>query len=202
MKEIIKILAEEHNGINLFWNNFHKVDEGVYRSAQILPWRLKKIIKKYNIKTIINLRGKNNYLYKREKEICEDMGVEYIELPIASRTLPKIEKMEKLKEILFDKSKRPILFHCKAGADRSGFVATFYRIIKGESPKEAIKKELRLRYGYISLSKAGRIKEFFSKYTGKKDFLEWAKDNRDKIQSSFSENPFIDFIYEKILRRE
>jgi protein tyrosine/serine phosphatase len=202
MREIFKILTEEHNVINLFWNNFHKVDEGVYRSAQILPWRLKKIIKKYKIKTIINLRGKNNYLYKREKEICEDMGVEYIELPIASRTLPKIEEMEKLKEILFDKSKRPILFHCKAGADRSGFVATFYRIIKGESPKEAIKKELRLRYGYISLSKAGRIKEFFSKYTGKKDFLEWAKDNRDKIQSSFSENPFIDFIYEKILRRE
>jgi hypothetical protein len=58
MKEIIKILTEEHNAINLFWNNFHKVDEGVYRSAQILPWRLKKIIKKYNIKTIINLRGK------------------------------------------------------------------------------------------------------------------------------------------------
>ncbi|GAX86797.1 conserved hypothetical protein [Lebetimonas natsushimae] len=202
MKEIFKILSEEHNAINLFWNNFHKIDTGVYRSAQILPWRLKKLIRKHNIKTIINLRGSNNYLYKKEKEICEKLGVEYIELPISSRTLPKIEEMQKLKNILFDKNKRPILFHCKAGADRSGFVATFYRIIKGENPKEAIKKELKLKYGFIALSKAGRIKEFFSKYDGKKDFLEWAKENRDKIQENFSENPFIDFVYEKILRRE
>jgi protein tyrosine/serine phosphatase len=110
--------------------------------------------------------------------------------------------MEKLKEILLDKNKKPILFHCKAGADRTGFVATFYHIINGKSPKEAIKKELKLRYGYISLSKAGRVKEFFLKYDGEKDFLEWAKENRDKIQANFSENPFIDFIYEKILRRE
>jgi protein tyrosine/serine phosphatase len=202
MREIFKILTEEHNVINLFWNNFHKVDEGVYRSAQILPWRLKKIIKKYNIKTIINLRGKKNYLYKKEKEICEKMGVEYIELQISSRILPKLGEMEKLKEILLDKNKKPILFHCKAGADRTGFVATFYHIINGKSPKEAIKKELKLRYGYISLSKAGRVKEFFLKYDGEKDFLEWAKENRDKIQANFSENPFIDFIYEKILRRE
>jgi protein tyrosine/serine phosphatase len=202
MREVIKILMEEHNVINLFWSNFHKVDEGIYRSAQILPWRLKKIIKKYGIKTVINLRGKKNYLYKKEKEICEKMGVEYIEISISSRTLPTIEEMEKLKKILLDKSKRPILFHCKAGADRTGFVATFYHIINGKSPKEAIKKELKLRYGYISLSKAGRIKEFFSKYDGKKDFLKWAKENRDKIQKGFSENPFVDFIYEKILRRE
>ena len=64
ISEIIKILSEEHNLLNLFWFNFHKVDDGVYRSAQLMPWRLKKIIKKYNIKTVINLRGNNkNYLY-------------------------------------------------------------------------------------------------------------------------------------------
>ena len=202
MREIIKIITEEHNFINLFWSNFHKVDKGVYRSAQMLPWRLKKIIKKYKIKTIINLRGSNNYLYKKEKEICEKLNVEYIELPISSRTLPEIEEMQKLKEILFSENKKPILFHCKAGADRSGFVAVFYRILKGENPKEAVRKELKLRYAYISLSKAGRIKEFFLKYDKSKDFLKWAKENRDKIQANFSENPFIDFIYEKILRRE
>jgi protein tyrosine/serine phosphatase len=202
MKEFFKIIKEEHNAINLFWNNFHKVDDGVYRSAQILPWRLKKIIKKYNIKTIINLRGKKNYLYKKEKEICEELGVIYIEFQISSRILPTVEKMQELKELLLN-SKKPILFHCKAGADRTGFVATFYRIvIKNENPKKAIKKELKLKRGFVSVSKAGRVKEFFLKYDGKKDFLKWAKENRDKIQYEFSENPFVDFVYEKILRRE
>ena len=201
MKEVIKILKEEHNFINLFWNNLHKVDENVYRSAQMLPWRLEKVIKKYNIKTIINLRGKKNYLYEKEKEICEKLGVEYIEFPISSRTLPTISEFKKLKELLLN-SKKPILFHCKAGADRSGFVAVFYRILKGEDAKSAIQKELKLRYGYIALSKAGRVKEFFSKYDKNEDFIKWAEKNRDKIQNNFSENPFVDFIYEKILRRE
>jgi protein tyrosine/serine phosphatase len=202
IKEVIKILIEEHNSINLFWNNFHKVDDGIYRSAQILPWKLKKIIKKNNIKTIINLRGKNNYLYKKEKEIAEQMGVEYIEISISSRTLPKIEEVKKLKDILLNENKKPILFHCKAGADRTGFVAVLYGVLKGKDVKSVIKKELRLKYGFIALSKAGRVKEFFSKYDNKQDFIEWARENRDKIQNNFSENPFIDFIYEKVLRRE
>ena len=99
-------------------------------------------------------------------------------------------------------AKKPLLFHCKAGADRTGFVAVLWHILQGRDVKWAVRKELKLSKGYISLSKAGRVKEMFLKYNNEGDFLKWYKENRDKIQESFSENPFIDFIYEKILRRE
>ena len=201
IQEIVKILTEEHNFINLFWINFHKVDTNVYRSAQLTPWNLKKIIKQYNIKTIINLRGKKNYLYKVEEQICNEMGVNYILFPISSRKLADYETLKKLKTILLE-SEKPLLFHCKAGADRTGFTATFYHILNGKTAKEAVEKELKLKYGYLSLSKAGRVKQFFLNYDNKTDFIEWAKTNRDKIQNNFTETPFIDFIYEKILRRE
>ena len=203
MREFFKIVTEEHNFINLFWTNFHKVDEGVYRSAQLTPWKLKKLIKKYNIKTIINLRGNNkNYLYKKEKEICEKMRVKYIPFQISSRNLPKDYEIKELIEI-FKNEKKPILFHCKAGADRTGMVATMYHIINGKSKKEAIKKELKLRYGYLSLSKAGRIKKMFELYDENECFFSWFKKNQNFLEKvTFKANPFVDFIFEKLLKRE
>ena len=203
MREFLKIITEEHNFINLFWTNFSKVDEGVYRSAQLTPWKLKKIIKKYGIKTIVNLRGTHkNYLYQKEKEICEKMGVKYIPFQISSRNLPKDYEIEELINI-FKNEKRPILFHCKAGADRTGMVATLYHIINGMKKKEAIQKELKLRYGYLSLSKAGRIRKMFELYNEEEDFLDWFRKNQHFLENvTYKTNPLVDFIFEKILKRE
>jgi len=203
LNEFFKIITEEHNFINLFWTNFQKVDDGVYRSAQLTPWKLKKLIKKYNIKTVINLRGNNkNYLYQKEREICKKMGVDYFTVSLLSRSPHKIreEELQKL-IILFKTAKKAILFHCKAGADRSGLAAVLWHIVKGKDKNEAIKKELRLKYGYLSFSKAGRIKRMFELFEGD-DFLEWFKKNKDKIEKNYESNKIIDFVYDKILKRE
>ena len=203
MREFIKIISEEHNFLSLFWFNFHKVDEGVYRSAQLTPWRFKKIIKKYGIKTVINLRGNNkNYIYKREKEICNEMGINYHTISILSRAPERIrkEELEKLINIL-KTAKKPILFHCKAGADRTGFVAVLWHILNRRDKNWAIKKELRLKYLYLSWSKAGKIKRVFELYDGKSDFVEWFDKNRNKFKE-FKSNKLGDFISDKILRKE
>jgi protein tyrosine/serine phosphatase len=203
LKEVFKILTEEHNFINLFWSNFHEVDKGVYRSAQILPWRLEKLIKKYNIKTIINLRGNNkNYLYQKEKEICEKLGVDYYTVALLSRAPERIRKKDLEKLIyLLKNAKKPILFHCKAGADRSGFVAVLWHILQGRDKNEAIKKELSLKYGYLDFSKAGKIKKVFEEYPEGEDFLEWFDKNRDKFKD-FSGSKIGNIIADKILKRE
>ena len=202
-KEFFKVVTEEHNFINLFWFNLHKVDDGVYRSAQITPWRLKKIIKKYNIKTIINLRGNNkNYIYKREKEICEELGVEYYTFSLSSR-MPEEMSKEKLNELinLLKNSKKPLLFHCKAGADRTGFVSVLWHIINGKDKNYAINKELRLKYAYLPFSKAGKIKYLFEKYNEKEDFVEWFEKNKHTFKN-FKPSKIGSFLYDKILRRE
>ena len=204
MRELAKILTEEHNFVNLFWTNLSKVDEGVYRSAQLTPWKLEKLIRKYNLKTIINLRGNNkNYMYQKAKEICKKMGVEYYTVSLLSRSPHKIRK-EELEKLIFllQNAKKPILFHCKAGADRSGFTAVLYHILNGKDKNEAIKKELRLKYGYLSFTKAGRIKKLFEMYDGKEDFLEWFVKNREVIEKSYKANKLADFLYDKILKRE
>jgi protein tyrosine/serine phosphatase len=166
------------------------------------PWRLKKIIKKYNIKTIINLRGNNkNYLYQKEAQICKEMGVEYHTVALLSRSPERIKKkeLEKLVNIL-KTAKKPLLFHCKAGADRTGFVAVLWHILNGRDKKWAIKKELSLKYMYLPWSKAGKIKRVFEMYEGG-DFVEWFDKSRDKFKE-FKSNKLADFITDRILRKE
>jgi len=204
IREFIKIIKEEHNFINLFWTNFAKVDEGIYRSAQLTPWKLVKLINKYKIKTIINLRGNNrNYMYQKEEEICKNLGVDYYKISLSSRNPHTIRRSELEKLIwIFKNAKRPILFHCKAGADRTGFSAVLWHILQGRDKNWAIKKELKFKFAYLSFTKAGRIKKLFEMYDEKEDFLEWFDKNRDLIEKSYKENRFADILYDKILKRE
>jgi len=204
VKEFIKIIKEEHNFVNLFWTNFYEVDKEVFRSAQLTPWKLKKIIKKYKIKTIINLRGNNkNYLYKKEEEICKKFEIDYYKVSLLSRNPHTIRRSELEKLIsIFKSAKKPILFHCKAGADRSGFSAVLWHILQGKNKYWAIKKELRFKYAYLSFTKAGRIKKLFEMYDESEDFLEWFDKNRDLIEKSYKTNRIFDFLYDKVLRRE
>ncbi|NPA11846.1 MAG: dual specificity protein phosphatase family protein [Epsilonproteobacteria bacterium] len=202
LKEIFKLLKEEHNLLNLFWVNFGKVDDGVYRSAQLLPWRLKKILKKHNIKTVINLRGNNkNYMYKLEKDICSNLGVEYHTISLLSRSPERIRKEELQKLIdIFNNSPKPVLFHCKAGADRTGFAAVLWHIINGGDKHQAIKKELNIKYLYLPFTKAGKIKKVFEMYD-EGDFVEWFDNNRENFKN-IKTSKLADLLYDKILKRE
>jgi len=202
LKEIFKLLKEEHNILNLFWYNFAKVDEGVYRSAQMLPWRLKKVIKKYGIKTVINLRGNNkNFLYQLEKDICNELGVDYFNVSLLSRSPEKIKKKELQKLVdIFKNGKKPLLFHCKAGADRTGFAAVLWHVLNNKDVDWAIDKELNIKYLYFSFTKAGKIKQIFKMYNGD-NFVEWFDKNRDLFKD-FKTSSFADMLYDKILKRE
>ena len=50
------MMIVDHGFLRLLYNNFHKIDDNMYRSNMPTPQRIKKY-KKLGIKTIINLRG-------------------------------------------------------------------------------------------------------------------------------------------------
>jgi protein tyrosine/serine phosphatase len=50
------MIIKDHGFLRLCYNNFHKVDENLYRSNMPTPSRIKRY-SKLGIKTIINLRG-------------------------------------------------------------------------------------------------------------------------------------------------
>ena len=204
---MLKQFFFENYFLSLIRLNFHKVDENLYRSAQPLPKQLEKLIQKHNLKSVINLRGdENSNINKKEKNICDKYGVEFITLNLKSRAVPSKEQINQIYNTLKN-IKYPALIHCKSGSDRTGLVATLYlHLIKNVDLKEALKQLNFIPYGHIKYSKAGKIDWFFENYLKQKNInlIDWVnnKMDREKLNQEFRNPTFFDFINDKLLKRE
>jgi protein tyrosine/serine phosphatase len=102
---------------------FHIVEKaGMYRGGQPTVkslWFLAKIMK---IKTVINLREDF-----KENEKLFGMTEHRILLPPRTN-IPTMEQVEDFFKIVDDPENRPILVHCKVGANRTGIMIATYRI--------------------------------------------------------------------------
>ncbi len=139
------------NGIKKIFDNFHAVETGaLYRSSQLKPSRLRKYIKKLGIKTIINLRGINpkTHWWQREKKLAKELGVNFYNIPFNAGNFSSKKNLYKLL-YLYEHAPKPILIHCRNGADRSGEAAALWILEhQGKGKREAF-KHLSIKYGYI-----------------------------------------------------
>ena len=132
----------------LFNNNFQEVVDGrIFRSAQFSGANLKKYIRKHELKTIINLRGKNKgkEWYETEKEIAANNHVELYDLGFEALTLPPVLLLDSVVETL-QRAKRPLLIHCHSGVDRTGLVSALALVIELDPPISVAKKQLPMNW--------------------------------------------------------
>lgn len=148
--------------------NLRKVlNEDVYISAQLPIKNLEKIIKKYRIKTVINLRGKNDGKdwYEKEKIFLEKNNIEFFDIKLSANEVPSRYQLN----LFFDfykKIKYPLLIHCREGNDRSYFLVYFLFKLNG--------KEIKKIYFFKK-----KIWDFFKEYKHflkEKDLIENSKD--------------------------
>ena len=128
--------------------NFHEVDPGkFYRSGQMSGDEIAEVIEEYGIKTVINLRGTSNSdWWKDEHEAVINGGAVHHNIRMKADRLPHKEDLRKLIEV-YRTAERPILVHCKHGADRAGEATTMYLMeYMGYSKKAAIKEGLSRKY--------------------------------------------------------
>jgi undecaprenyl-diphosphatase len=156
------------------YGNFHKVDKDVYRSAQLFSYNLPYYLEKYDIKSILNLRkvrkSKNKSWYKDEVAIAKKLGVLRYDHPIGDREEASIEEMDKIIQIIKDAPK-PLLIHCKAGADRTSLASALYLYaVKHEDNAE---REISVLYGHFPWlgSKTGAMDKSFEKYKKEKKYV-------------------------------
>jgi protein tyrosine phosphatase (PTP) superfamily phosphohydrolase (DUF442 family) len=204
-------MTAEHNFINLFRLNFHKISPIAYRSAQPTMSQLKRYSKKYGIKTIINLKGTNpaGAYFHFEKEKCEELGLTLVNVGIKSRGIPKPEQITQAKEI-FESVEYPIWMHCKAGADRTGIYAVLYQYFKEHIPVAQTDQLAFWPFGHIKYSKAGKVDFYFETFIRYQkehpdtEFYDWSQNiaDRDQIEKAFKSNTIANFINDYILRRE
>jgi len=135
------------------FGNFDEVIAGeYYRAAQPTPAKLAKYVKKYGIKTVLNLRGLNTKYqwYRDEIAEAERLGVKFVDFKMSARRELTDAQTEQLIAILQDVPK-PILVHCKSGSDRTGLISAIY-VYKIAGRGEALAdRQISFRYGHIGI---------------------------------------------------
>ena len=164
---------------------------------------------KFGLKTVVNLRGANESgWYYLEREACEKRDIAFVDFPVKSRDVPAPETIHAAKA-LFDRIERPVLMHCKSGADRAGLMGTLYLMLAEGLPVERATRQLSLRFGHVRQSKTGLIDAFFEAYRRDNaadpvDFLTWVDTKYDpkKVKADFHAKGWANALVDKVLGRE
>jgi protein tyrosine/serine phosphatase len=112
----------------------------------------------------VNLRGERDCAtYMNEVETCRRLGLDLVDFPMRSRLAPRAERLRALGE-LFETAPKPLLLHCKTGADRTGFASALYLLDVAGAPVDVAKQQLHLRYGHLSTTRAGILGHILDTY--------------------------------------
>jgi protein tyrosine/serine phosphatase len=184
-------LFVDHGWLRVPWKNFDLVAEGVYRANQPSPARLRAIHAKVGLKAVLNLRGMSKQsFYLFEAETCRDLGLQMIDLPLSATKAPTRERLVELLELLHNLPK-PVLMHCKSGADRTGLAAALYLLEVEHRPLEEARRQLSLRYTHVARSAAGILDHILRHYEVAHrqsgiGFADWARSAYDQAEMAAS----------------
>lgn len=172
----------DHGFLRHLWTNVAEIDDGVFRSNQPNTRRLRQFKRAGGV-SVVNLRGAVGIApIALEEADCEALGLKYYWLPLISTQLPSVEFVCNLVEGL-RVAPRPLLMHCKSGADRTGLASGIYLMaFKGVAPNEAV-KQLSWRHAHNKFSKKAILHRFFELYQpafdAGQDFMDWVRNDYD-----------------------
>ena len=138
-------------------------DGKFYRCGQLTAPGFRDAIRRFGIRTVINLQQENQDPFVREgyfdkasvheSDVCKELDVRYVVLGFDDGLglIPRGDALtgkrpaviDDYLDLLDDPTAYPLLLHCKAGLHRTGLLTAIYRIeYEGRSTAEAV-RELR-----------------------------------------------------------
>ena len=181
----------DHAFLRVFWTNHKEIAPGVFRSNQPTEWRFISYHAK-GLRSVLNLRGWDVYAhYQYEERICQKLGMRLENIKLNARNAPQSEAINAIVDCL-GKMEKPLLFHCKSGADRAGLVSAIYLMVyEGASVQEAM-KQLSFRHVHVDFTATGVLDYFLWTFEerlnlGNIAFLDWVNSEYDPetLQEAF-----------------
>jgi len=181
----------DHAFLRVFWTNHKEIAPGVFRSNQPTEWRFISYHAK-GLRSVLNLRGWDVYAhYQYEERICRKLGMRLENIKLNARNAPQSEDINAVVDCL-GKMEKPLLFHCKSGADRAGLVSAIYLMVyEGVSVQEAM-KQLSFRHVHVDFTATGVLDYFLWTFEerlnlGNIAFLDWVNSEYDPetLQEAF-----------------
>ena len=133
--------------------NFHATIPGeLYRSAQLQPGDLTRYTELYHIRSVLNLRGAEpeRDWYKYEIHEATINGIEHRDFRMRADAELTDQEAVQLIETMRQMPK-PLLIHCRSGADRTGLAAAFYLAAIAKRGEWASEEQLWLQNGHLPL---------------------------------------------------
>ncbi len=204
----IDMLLADNGILRLVIPNRHRVSDGVWRSGQPTPGRLRAFARRGG-RAVVSLRaGRSFGSLPLELEACRDAGLSFHNLVVRARTLPSREEIRAAAH-LFETVERPVLLHCQSGADRAGFAAALFLMLAEGRPVAEARRQLALRYGHNRFNRTGVLDAFFDAYERETaqnpmSLAEWAETVYDpgRIAAGFSATRLATLIGNRLLRRQ
>lgn len=176
----IAVIAGAYKIYEVYFNyRFLEISENkVYKSGVIPPDKIEDYVKKYHIKSIVDLRGpvtqdkinnpENWVQINAEKDAASKIeGLNYFNIP--SDQVPKPENLKKFYAVMDNKDNYPVLIHCYHGIGRAQIYSALYRIeYEGFSNEEA-RKNAAFPVMFSSFDDGTPKGEFLKSYVSRKD---------------------------------
>jgi protein tyrosine/serine phosphatase len=207
-KAWMSMIFVDHGIFRLLYLNRHSVDGLLIRAAQPWPHQIRQFAQEGG-KTLVYLRGGREHgSWPLEKETAAAHGLALTEFLARSREAPSKDMLLSA-PAFFESLAYPALIHCKSGADRAGFVAALYVLVRLGRPAAEAMKQLDAKYGHFRWSKTGILDRFFEIYrdTGEAKgipFLTWVETIYDPeaLQRDFKPGFWSNVLVDRVLHRE
>jgi len=203
------MLLVDHGVFRLAYLNLHRVSGKLWRSAQPTPGQIDRLARESGLRTVVFLRGGREHgSWPLQREACERLGLQLVDLVVRSRGAPERETILRAKAV-FDEIAYPALIHCKSGADRAGFVAALYLLLHEGRPLEEAARQLHWRFGHFRFAKTGILDAFLIRYQVEGQargmaFIDWVRDVYDPeaLEREFRPGFLSSLMADRVLRRE
>ena len=160
-------------------HNFETITEGkVYKSAVIPPDEIESYVKKYHIKSIVDLRmpGTNDLVLNPENPselqaeknaVSKIGGVNYFSNP--SEQVPNDKNIATFTKIMDNKDNYPVLIHCYHGTGRAEMYSALFRIEYEKFTNEDARKGVRTLIKFSSFDDGTPKGEYLKGYKSRSE---------------------------------